>query len=124
MIVLGEPSLDARGGDVTADVSDIISEGPLSLRMGDVMGKLARRNPGWCVMRVARVGCGVGNLLTREHDQIERERETARHPERVLDMLSGFPEMTQTRQKREVVTQSVQKEPGKEQAAPAISYND
>ena len=87
MIVLGEPSLDVRGGDVTADVSDIISEGPLSLRMGNVMGKLARRNPGWCVMRVARVGCGVGNLLTREHDQIERERETARHPERVLDML-------------------------------------
>ena len=81
MIVLGEPSLDVRGGDVTADVSDIISEGPLSLRMGNVMGKLARRNPGWCVMRgvARRVGRGVGRVVVfcrREHDKI-RERERA-----------------------------------------------
>ena len=89
MTVLGEPSLDVRGLDGRDVVSITAGRngGPLRLRLKIVVGELARRNPGWCVMIVARVGCGVGNLLTREHDQIERERETARHPERVLDML-------------------------------------
>ena len=83
MTVLGEPSLDVRGRDGRDVVSITAGRngGPLRSRLRIVVGELARRTPGWCVMRGAarRVGRGVGRVVVfcrREHDKI-RERESA-----------------------------------------------